>query len=240
MPTSIRFKEMSQLPLFTTRRSLKIPGMPTEVNCGLIIEDWLNPDKTFREQGMTETDIVVLKKKFFYSDQNVDRSDPVQLVIMYTQAHEMILSGKHPTSADEAAQFGAIQLQIEYGNHDNKKHKPGFVKVKLFVPPEYVKSKDVEKKMYSEYSKLHGTTDLNAKFRYIQLIRSMKTYGVSFFLVKEPPSENNKKAQMVLLGITKESILRMDQNTKETLTEWKLTQLRRWAATQKGYSCVFM
>jgi len=27
-------------------------------------------------------------------------------------------------------------------------------------------------------------TELNAKFRYVQLCRSLKTYGVTFFLVK--------------------------------------------------------
>jgi len=34
-----------------------------------------------------------------------------------------------------------------------------------------------------EYSKLSGLNELNAKFRYVQLSRSLKTYGVSFFYV---------------------------------------------------------
>lgn len=154
---------------------------------------------------------------------------------MYNQSHEMVLSGKHPCSLEEAAQFGGIQMQIEFGNHEPDKHKSHFIKLKNFVPPEYHKTKDLEKKIYAEHRKLQGTTDLNAKFRYIQLIRSMKTYGVSFFLVKEPASKTNKKPTSVLLGITKQSILRLDQNTKAMMTEWKLTQLRRWAATPKGY-----
>ena len=199
----------------------------------LILDEWLNPDKTFREQGMNELDIVVLKKKFFFSDHNVDRSDPVQLVLMYNQSKEMILSGKHPCTLDEAAQLGAIQMQVDFGNHDPDKHKSGFIKLKNFVPPEYQKTKDLEKRIYNEHAKLQGTTDLNAKFRYVQLIRSMKTYGVSFFFVKEPIPKS-KKTKVVLLGITKQSIVRLDADTKATLTEWKLTQLRRWAATPKG------
>lgn len=201
-------------------------------------EKWLNPDKTFREQGLSELDTVVLKKKFFFSDQNVDRSDPVQLVLMYNQARDMIVSGKHPCTLEEAAQFGGIQLQVEVGNHEQDKHKSGFIKLKTFAPPEYLKSKDLEKKIYAEHRKLQGTTDLNAKFRYVQLIRSMKTYGVSFFFVKEPATKEKRKCS-VLLGITKQSVVRMDTISKDVLQEWKLTQIRRWAATPKGFTLDF-
>lgn len=89
---------------------------------------WLHPEKTLREQGLTEDDTVILKKKFFFTDQNIDRNDPVQLNLLYNQAREMIISGKHPCTADEACQFGAIQMQVQYGNHDPDKHKMGFIK----------------------------------------------------------------------------------------------------------------
>ena len=93
----------------------------------IIIDDWLNPDKTLREQGVKENDFVVLKKKFFVTDQSVDRTDPVQLVIMYAQAHDDIISGKLPCTSDEAAQLGGILMQILHGNQDPTKHKIGFV-----------------------------------------------------------------------------------------------------------------
>ena len=47
--------------------------------------NWLNHDKSLREQGVGENDAVRLRKKFFFSDQNVDRNDPVQLNLMYVQ-----------------------------------------------------------------------------------------------------------------------------------------------------------
>ncbi|KAI8930298.1 hypothetical protein BC831DRAFT_440033 [Entophlyctis helioformis] len=199
---------------------------------------WLNPEKTLREQGISEGDIIILKKKFFYTDQNVDRNDPVQLMLMYNQSREMIVTGKHPCTASEAAQLAGIQMQIQYGNHEADRHKPGFVKLKDFVPPEYHKSKDVEKRLYAEHAKLQNLGELNAKFRYVQMCRSLKTYGVSFFLVKEPATKK-KKAASVLLGITKESIIRMDIESKEELSKWYLKQLRRWAATPKGFTLDF-
>lgn len=59
-------------------------------------------------------------------------------------------------------------------------------------------------------------SELNAKFRYIQLCRSLRTYGVTFFLVKEKMKGRNRLVPR-LLGITKESIMRVDENTKQVV-----------------------
>ena len=57
-------------------------------------------------------------------------------------------------------------------------------------------------------------SELNAKFRYIQLHRSLRTYKATFFLVKEKLKGRNRFVPR-LLGITKESIMRVDENTKQ-------------------------
>lgn len=88
----------------------------------------MNPDKTLAEQFMSENDIVILKKKFFFTDQNVDKNDPIQLNLLYNQAKDSILTGKHPCSLEEAIQFAAIMCQITFGNFDSDKHKNGFIK----------------------------------------------------------------------------------------------------------------
>jgi len=56
--------------------------------------------------------------------------------------------------------------------------------MKELLPHEYQKKDKIDKKIMFEHSKLQGMTELNAKFRYVQLCRSLKTYGVTFFLVK--------------------------------------------------------
>ncbi|KAI9206533.1 uncharacterized protein BJ171DRAFT_498098 [Polychytrium aggregatum] len=200
--------------------------------------NWLIPDQSLPEQGLTEADTVILKKKFFFTDQNIDRNDPVQLNLLYNQSKEMIISGKHPCTLQEAIQFGAIQCQIQYGNHEPDKHKPGFLPVSEYVPPEYRKSKDLEKKILVEHSKLQGLSELNAKFRFVQLSRSLKTYGITFFLCKEKQQKKNKLIP-VLLGITKQSVVRLDVESKEIMQEWKLTQLRRWAAANNSFTLDF-
>ncbi len=81
-------------------------------------------------------------------------------------------------------QFAALQCQVQYGNHAEAKHKPGFLSLEEFLPREYVKLKGIEKNILAEHRKLHNLSEINARFRYIQLCRSLRTYGVTFFLVK--------------------------------------------------------
>lgn len=87
----------------------------------------MQSDQTLREQSIGESDMVLLKKKFYFSDQQVDKNDPVQLGLLYSQAHEMILEGKHPITLDEAVIFAALQMQVTYGNHEPDRFKKGFL-----------------------------------------------------------------------------------------------------------------
>lgn len=166
----------------------------------------------------------------------------------------MIVSGKIPCKLDEAIQLASLQCQVQFGNHEPDKHKPGFIKyiaviiiysqtnwdsIKDFMPPEYQKDKkDVEKKIYIEHRKLQGLNELSGKFRYVQLCRSLKTYGVTFFTVKEKMLNKNKLV-VILLGVTRDSIMRVDAESKEILKTWPLTTLRRWAAAPNSFTLDF-
>ncbi|KAI9188228.1 hypothetical protein H9P43_002619 [Blastocladiella emersonii ATCC 22665] len=200
--------------------------------------NWLNPEKSLPEQGVDETATLLLKKKFFYSDQSIDRNDPIQLHLVYQQSRDGIVSGKHPCTLDEAVQFAALQAQIVHGNYDEAKHKVGFLNLRECLPEEYRKTKDVERRIFNEHRKLAGMPELTVKHRYVQLCRSLKTYGVTFFLVKEKDAKRGKMVAR-LIGITKDSILRCDAESKEVLQTWPLTSLRRWAASPSAFTMDF-
>lgn len=200
--------------------------------------NWLHHDKTLREQGVDESQVVVLQKKLFFSDQNIDRNDPVQLNLLYVQSRDAIVHGAHPCTIEEAIQFAALQCQVQYGDYDERKHRSGFLTLRELVPIDYVKTRNLEKQIVVEYRKLHGMTELNAKFRYIQLGRSLKTYGVTFFLVKEKLHGKNKLVPR-LLGITRDAIMRVDERTKEIIRSWPLTTVRRWAASPNSFTLDF-
>ena len=42
-----------------------------------------------------------------------------------------------------------------------------------------------------------------------------------------------------LLGITRESIMRVDERTKEVLKTWQLTTVRRWEASPNSFTLDF-
>ncbi|TRY84654.1 hypothetical protein DNTS_021001 [Danionella cerebrum] len=206
--------------------------------------NWLDHSRTFREQGVEESEILLLRRKFFYSDQNVDSRDPVQLNLLYVQARDDILNGSHPVSFEKACEFAGIQAQIQFGPHVEHKHKPGFLDLKEFLPKEYIKQRGAEKRIFQDHKSCGEMSEIEAKVKYVKLARSLRTYGVSFFLVKvillmhEKMKSKNKLVPR-LLGITKESVMRVDEKSKEVVQEWPLTTVKRWAASPKSFTLDF-
>ena len=87
--------------------------------------NWVDHSKTLREQGIVESEVLLLKRKYFYSDANIDSRDPVQLNLLYEQARAAILDGTHPVTMDNAVQFAAYDLQIKYGDYRESSHRSG-------------------------------------------------------------------------------------------------------------------
>ncbi|KAE8745328.1 hypothetical protein FOCC_FOCC008014 [Frankliniella occidentalis] len=200
--------------------------------------NWIDPGKTLREQGIDESEAVLLRRKFFFSDQNIDSRDPVQLNLLYVQARDAILDGTHPVTQEKACEFAGIQCHIQFGDHNEQKHKPPFLDLKEFLPQSYCKQKGIEKKIFAEHRNHVGISELDAKVQYTKTARALKTYGVTFFLVKEKMKGKNKLVPR-LLGVTKDSVLRLDERTKEILKTWPLTTVRRWGASPNTFTLDF-
>lgn len=47
--------------------------------------------------------------------------------LIYFQARDAIINGTHPVTVDQASQFAGMQCQIQFGDHVETKHKPGFL-----------------------------------------------------------------------------------------------------------------
>ena len=56
--------------------------------------------------------------------------------------------------------------------------------LKDYLPKEYVKSRAIEKKIFAEHKLLENLNEIEAKVKYTKNCRALKTYGVTFFLVK--------------------------------------------------------
>ena len=110
--------------------------------------------------------------------------------------------------------------------------------MKEFLPQSYIRVKGIEKKIFAEHKKHFGKNELEAKVTYTKNARALKTYGVTFFLVKEKMKGKNKLVPR-LLGVTKDSVLRLDEKTKEILQTWPLTTVRRWGASPNTFTLDF-
>ncbi|XP_063834864.1 talin-2-like [Ostrinia nubilalis] len=191
--------------------------------------EWLEQKSTLRELGAGDAPLL-LKRRLFYSDRNVDARDPVQLNLLYVQARDAILEGRHPVTEDQAVEFAGIQCQVHYGDFQEDKHKPGLIEnLNEYLPEQYSGSWGAEKKILKEYRKHSGLSPIEAKYLYTKTARDLPTYGVTFFLVKEK-QKGKKKLVPRLLGINAESILRLDEVTKEILQVWPLTQVKTYHA----------
>lgn len=204
--------------------------------------EWLTPTQSLHENKVNEDMILVLKKKFFFNDANVDRSDPVQLHLLYVQCRDAIVDGTHPTQKQEAVQLAAIQLQIDQGTFNPEKHKQNTLPLKSILPPQWLKEKRISSNILKEYRNLANMESENAKFRYIQLCRSLRTYGITTFLVAQKIDRGPKKKPKfyeLLIGVTRESIVIMDANTKELKRTFPITHLRRWAPGNRTFTLDF-
>jgi len=225
IPTLIKKKEVKDPKMYNLKKKLKIEN---EMN-------WLDPSKMLREQGVSENETVILRRKFFFSDQNIDSRDPVQLNLLYVQTRNGILDGTHPVTQEKACEFAGIQCQVQFG--DNTQSSLHY-NLEDLLPRNYTKTKGIEKMIVAEHRKNEGKSVLEAKDLYTKTARALKTYGVSFFLVKEKMKGKNKLIPR-LLGITKKSILRLDEKTKDIIKTWPLTTVRRWGASTNTFTLDF-
>ncbi|KAL6623811.1 hypothetical protein LY90DRAFT_642358 [Neocallimastix californiae] len=199
---------------------------------------WLDTTKTLCYEDIGPDDILILKKKLFFTDERLNRNDNVQINLIYNQIKETIISGSNPCTLEEATLLAAIQCQIQYGDCDSEKTKANIINPDECLPPDYRKHKKIDKLITEEYYKLKGLSELNGKFKYIQMCRSLKTYGTTFFLVKEKNAKK-KKLIPILLGVTKNSVLRVNPETKEVMEEWQLKQLKNWKYNPTTFSIDF-
>jgi len=74
-------------------------------------------------EDIEASDILILKKKLFYTDERLNRHDKVQINLIYNQVKETIINGINPCTLEEAVLLAAIQCQIQYGDCDLEKVK---------------------------------------------------------------------------------------------------------------------
>jgi len=192
-------------------------------------ERWLLNSRPLTEQGDTN-ETFVLKKRFYVSDAQLDANSPVQLHLAYIQGRECVVSGMHPVTKMEAVQFAGLQAQAQYGIFNPATHKPGFLELSEFIPPMYLKNKDIESLVLNSWKGLGNMTMIEAKYKYHLLCMTLATYGKTMFSVQVNEAPKGKKPNLVpyKLALSATLIEQLSPDCKTVIRKHKYQHIKKW------------
>ncbi|KAH3756302.1 filopodin [Pelomyxa schiedti] len=194
---------------------------------------WIPLDKTLYEQSIPEKTMLIIKKRFFASDDSLDTSDPIQVHLLYLQIRTAISDGMYPCTRDEAILLAAMAAQVELRDFNAAKHDKKKIGKQLesFLPPKWAKVKRIVDDVLKQYKDLQGVTELQAKYRYIQVARTIKTYGIQLFPIMHQGKEK-------MFGIQKDT-LQLCTLEFEQEKQWPLLSAKRYKAFGKKLTIDF-
>ena len=67
-----------------------------------LVANWLNIHKSLREQGIDETEVLILRKGLYVTDDNVDVNDPIQVNLIFVQVSLICLSVSRHDLTDQS------------------------------------------------------------------------------------------------------------------------------------------
>jgi len=67
---------------------------------------------------------------------------------------------------------------------------------------------------------------INAKLRYVQYVRQLKSYGITYFDCRWV--QKGKKPEKSRLGVTRTFLILQDAKSLQVLKEWNWEMLSRW------------
>ncbi|KAH3758112.1 actin binding protein [Pelomyxa schiedti] len=209
-------------------------------------DKWLYENQSLLEQFVDESAVIVLKKKLFMFDREVDKGDEQQVNLLYVSTRDAINEGKYPLTEEEALDLAVIEARIQLGEFDFDKERESRNPEKPKATKEYdayVKQvkKDIKKKclppplnkshkdrhiefIFTEYKKMSGIDLKGIKHRYVQKAQSLKTFGITTFPVKLKVGRHQKEE---LFGVTRDAIVRMDPVTMDVIKRYPLAHVKR-------------
>jgi len=192
-------------------------------------EKWLKATKPITEQG-NSNEVIVLRKRYYVTDAQLDANSPVQLHLAYIQGRDMVVSGLHPVTKEETIQFAALQAQAQYGIFNPQTHKPGFLDLAAFVPPAYLKVKDIESSILHYWKGIGTMTTIEAKYKYHQLCMTLATYGKTMYSVGFNEAPKGKKPNIVpyKLAFSATMLQQLTNDCKTVIRQHKYIHVRKW------------
>lgn len=182
---------------------------------------WLDSGAAFYRQQVDERHRVVFRKKYYVTDLLVTPKSPALMHLVYLEARDAVISGRHPLSYEQALQFAALQMQITYSNYDPLLHVAGFLSLAAFMPAAHRQVQFVEEDIYAEHRKFPDLDEFEAKHRYVKICGKLPTFGATYCPAKEKTDHD------LVFGVNSEAILSMHPDTKEIVGQNLLVEVVR-------------
>eukprot|EP00771_Trimastix_marina_P000299 gnl/Trimastix_PCT/1320.p1 GENE.gnl/Trimastix_PCT/1320~~gnl/Trimastix_PCT/1320.p1 ORF type:complete len:861 (-),score=250.87 gnl/Trimastix_PCT/1320:312-2894(-) len=190
-------------------------------------EQWLNPHLTLSENNVRKDTVVLVRKKFFFDD-NIETLTPSVATLLQWQMRVAVVRGQFPCSYDDAIFLAALQLQIQLGDFNPRAHTTTIIQPNDLLPPQWRRQKFVADDIMRLFKRLLGTTDLQAKTKYLKRCQSLRGYGITYFPVRTKPRGSKRFTQQQLLGIAREGVLVADCESKEPTAKYPFGSIKRW------------
>lgn len=220
----------------------KKEGPKVDANGKPLPMPWLKETQCLHEQGITADEELEYRKKYFFGDDQVEKEDTFTLHLLYVESLDAIIDGRYPCTKSDAKNFCAFQMQVVYGDHNEATHTVGFIDKNNFLPALYRKDdkkQTFEREILMTHSRLKGVKADMAKYRFVQLVRSLKFYGITFFDQCKMRVPGKKELQPFLWGISKEKIYKYDAETQKEISSWKYEELRKWTSDRGNFTLDF-
>jgi len=83
----------------------------------------LDLTQTLCYEDIELNDVLILKKRLFFTDERLNRNDNNQVNLVYNQIKDNIINGVNPCTLEEALVLASIQLRVQYGECEPDKLK---------------------------------------------------------------------------------------------------------------------
>eukprot|EP00033_Pygsuia_biforma_P001160 GCRY01001320.1.p1 GENE.GCRY01001320.1~~GCRY01001320.1.p1 ORF type:complete len:2449 (-),score=910.40 GCRY01001320.1:765-8111(-) len=201
-------------------------------------EIWLDPLKTLPEQGISPTEMLILKTKYFFpGEEQLDYQNEIAVCLAYNQCLDSVVDGTYAVTRDIGAHLAALSCQVKFGNYTQSLHKKN-VNLLDFLPAELAKSKGLDKEVQKEHEKLKDTSESGCRARYVRKCEALPTYGMTVFAVKNVNQTDKKKPGNHFLGIRGDKIFQLSEE-KDIVAEFPLGDLNKWFGSATSFTFDF-
>eukprot|EP00727_Mastigamoeba_balamuthi_P008771 m51a1_g4516 putative actin binding protein (1293) ;mRNA; r:417843-422570 len=202
-------------------------GLQAESSPGV----WLRPNTPLSQQ-VAPDEAVVLKRRLFSHESQIDKSKVVLLQLAFEQCKDHVMTGAHGMTIDDAGRLSALLAILFFGPYDPVKHKLGTTPLEKIVPPQWMAhAQELEPVVLQQWMGFGALGQSECKAWYLQTCRALRNFGMQFYHVSTKDARSSKTAPMKL-GLSSSSVLLLRHDGKNTVLQHDFAEVVSCEATR--------